>query len=24
MKKRVVVLENGRIVRDQQLGTYGV
>ncbi len=23
MKKRVVVLENGRIVRDQQLGTYG-
>lgn len=23
MKKRVVVLENGRLVRDQQLGTYG-
>ena len=24
LKKRVVVLENGRMVRDQQLGTYGV
>jgi len=24
LKKRVVVLENGRMIRDQQLGTYGV